>query len=469
MSRARTIHRCTECDATSPRWLGRCPECEAWGSLVETAVAANVPATLDPARPGPVPIADVTALGGARIATGVGELDRVLAGGLVPGSVTLFGGEPGVGKSTLLLQALAGIAASGRRCLLVAAEESPQQVRLRAERLGALLPELLVVAETSLPAVFAHVDAVRPDVLAVDSIQTVFDPDAPGAPGSTNQVRACAQQLVGWAKERAIAAMLVGHVTKEGGLAGPRTLEHVVDTVCSFEGDRHHALRLLHALKHRFGPTDELGVFEMDATGLVAVPDASALLLADRVPDAYGSAVVPILSGARPLLVEVQALASPTLGPIAARSTQGFDGSRLPLLLAVLEQRARVAVGRLDVFVNVAGGVRATESGVDLAVALAIVGAAYGLPMPATTVVVGEVGLGGEIRQVAGLERRLVEAARLGFRQAIAPASAPDVGGLDVVRVATLRDAITAALVDDVPPDPCALAAADALLSRAGL
>jgi DNA repair protein RadA/Sms len=297
----------------------------------------------------------------------------------------------------------------------------------------------------------------------------VLDPDAPGAPGSTNQVRACAQQLVGWAKERAMATLLVGHVTKEGGLAGPRTLEHVVDTVCSFEGDRHHALRLLHALKHRFGPTDELGVFEMDATGLVAVPDASALLLADRVPDAYGSAVVPILSGARPLLVEVQALASPTLGPIAARSTQGFDGSRLPLLLAVLEQRARVAVGRLDVFVNVAGGVRATESGVDLAVALAIVGAAYGLPMPATTVVVGEVGLGGEIRQVAGLERRLVEAARLGFRQAIAPASAPDVAGLDVVRVATLRDAITAALVDDVPPDPCAVAAADALLSRAGL
>jgi len=447
MAKARIVHRCRECGATSPRWLGRCPECDEWGSLVEVGTRPGAaPVVVVPEGEGPLPIAEVDPLGVAARPTGIGELDRVLGGGLVPGSVTLLGGEPGMGKSTLLLQALGRLAEAGARCLLVTAEESREQVRLRAERIGALAPGLLLAADTSLAVVLAYVDAVAPDVLAVDSIQAVVDPDQPGAAGSVAQVRDCTQRLVRLAKERALTTLLVGHVTKEGTLAGPRVLEHVVDTVVSFDGDRHHSLRLLHALKHRFGPTHELGLFEMGRAGLTGVPDASALFLADRRPGAAGSVVAPVLEGARPLLVEVQALVAPHDVPMPRRAAQGLDSGRLSMLLAVLDQRAGVGVARADVFASVAGGVRVTEAGVDLAVALGVAGARLGAVVAPSTVALGELGLGGEIRQVPQAPRRLAEAARLGFDRALVPPSTPAVAGIEVVPVADLGAALAAGL-----------------------
>jgi DNA repair protein RadA/Sms len=389
-----------------------------------------------------VPIADVARGAAVRRPTGVGELDRVLDGGLVPGSVTLLVGEPGMGKSTLLLQALGRMAGAGARCLLVGAEESPEQVRMRAERVGALAPCLLLADDTSLERVRAHVDAVEPDVLAVDSIQAISDPELTAAPGSITQVRDCAHALVRLAKARGIPTILVGHVTKEGTLAGPRALEHVVDTVLSFDGDRHHTLRFLRALKHRFGATTELGLLEMRGDGLADVPDASALFLADRRLDAPGSVVAPVVEGSRPLLVEVQALVAPSAAPMPRRSATGLDSARLALLLAVLQQRAGVQVADAEVFASVAGGVRVSEPGVDLAVALAVAGALMELVVPSDTVVLGEIGLGGELRQVPQAARRLAEAARLGFTSAIGPPSLPTTPGIRVRSVATLADAL---------------------------
>jgi len=451
MTKTRVVHRCQQCGATTPRWLGKCPDCGEWGSLVEELEVAVVlgvrPALAIPAdAPRPVPIAEIVAGETERRPTGVGEFDRVLGGGLVAGSVTLLGGEPGVGKSTLLLQALSHLAQSGSRCLLVSAEESKDQVRMRAERLGTLAPGLWLLTETVLPRVLAHAEQSQPDVLAIDSIQTVYDPDLPSAPGSVGQVRECAHQLVRRAKDTGVATILVGHVTKEGTIAGPRVLEHIVDTVLSFEGERHHALRILRASKHRFGSTDEMGLFEMDTTGLVGVPDPSALFLADRRSGVSGSVVTAILDGSRPLLVEVQALVpGAEKGQFATRSAQGFDTRRLSLLLGVLEARASIKLGTHDVYVGVAGGVKVTETGADLGVCLALASAAQGRAVPDGTVVVGEVGLGGEIRQAAQTARRLAEAARLGFQRAIVPATAPDVAGITTVRARTLTDAITAA------------------------
>src|SRR5687767_15032038 len=315
MARLRTVHRCTECGTGAPRWSGRCSGCGEWNTLVEEVEevrnsAASTTAAAARAQQGdqPVPILEVDAAEFSARATGIGELDRVLGGGFVPGSVTLVGGEPGIGKSTLLLQCLGSLAATGARGLLVSAEESKQQVRLRAERLGTLDPRILLLSETSLPDVVAAVASTAPDYLVIDSIQTVFDPELQSAPGSVAQVRECAHQLVQLAKQRAMATVLVGHVTKEGSLAGPRVLEHVVDTVLSFEGDRHHALRLLRAAKHRFGSTEELGLFSMGEGGLEGVPDPSGLFLGDRTSGVPGSVVVPAMEGHRPLLVEVQAL-----------------------------------------------------------------------------------------------------------------------------------------------------------------
>jgi DNA repair protein RadA/Sms len=460
VAKVRTIHRCRECSAISPRWLGRCPECEAWGSLVEEsdATAASgagvrTVAVLPAGAERPVPITAVDPVGATVRSTGIGELDRVLGGGLVPGSVTLIGGEPGMGKSTLLLQALGDLSRRGARCLLVCAEESCEQVRLRAQRLGALSEGLLVVADTMLPNVLAHVTETEPHILAVDSIQTVFDPESPGTPGSPSQVRACAQQLVRLAKDRNITTLLVGHVTKDGNLAGPRLLEHIVDTVLQFEGDRHHALRMLHALKHRFGSTQELGLFEMREAGLFDVADPSELFLADRRLEATGSVVTAVLEGARPLLVEVQALVAPTPAPMPRRSAQGLDAGRLSLLLAVLEQRAGLSVVGADVYASVAGGVRVNEAGADLATALAIASAHVDRPVASDTVVVGEIGLGGELRQVQQTGRRLSEAARLGFRRAIGPPSTPDVESMVIVRCATLAEALLAAGLVASGPD----------------
>ena len=402
-------------------------------------------------REPPIPVAEVSAAGATAGPTGVGELDRVLGGGLVPGSVTLVGGEPGMGKSTLVLQMLGRMADRGARCLLVTGEESREQVRTRAERVGALAAGLLVVAETSLPDVVAHAEAVAPHVFAMDSIQTVVDPDLPGLPGSVTQVRECAYRLVQLAKQRDLATVLVGHVTKDGSLAGPRTLEHVVDTVLSFDGDRHHGMRMLRALKHRFGGTQELGLFEMTEHGLADVPDPSALFLADRRPDAPGSVIVPVLEGARPLLVEVQALVAPTQAPLPRRSAPGLDAGRVALLLAVLEQRGGIPVQRADVYASVAGGLRVTETGADLAVVLAVAGAQLERMVPADAIVVGEVGLGGEVRSVSQAGRRLAEAVRLGFRRVFGPASLPHQRGLENVAVADVAQAVKCALVPAPP------------------
>jgi DNA repair protein RadA/Sms len=392
-----------------------------------------------------VPIAEIDPSGAPRRATGVSELDRVLRGGLVAGSVTLVGGEPGMGKSTLLLQALGAMADAGARCLLVSAEESPAQVRLRADRLAALAPGLLLVHETSLPAICAHAEALAPDVVAVDSIQTVHDPDAPGAAGSVAQVRDGAQRLVHFAKETGIATILVGHVTKDGALAGPRALEHVVDTVLSFEGDRHHALRMLRALKHRFGSTDEMGLLEMRADGLQSVADPSALFLADRRDGSTGSVVVPVLEGVRPLCVEVQSLVVDTNAPNPRRVAQAVDHNRLALLLAVLQRRAGITIGADDVYVSVAGGARVVEPGADLAIVLAVASAKRDRAVGDAVIALGEVGLGGEVRQVPQTARRLTEAVRLGFRRAIVPRTTPPVDGLDCVPVDTVADALARA------------------------
>jgi DNA repair protein RadA/Sms len=355
----------------------------------------------------------------------------------------VLGGEPGVGKSTLLLQALAAIADRGSPCLYVTAEESARQVALRAERMGLRAPALWLVAETSLPDVVDHIAAVGPEVVVVDSIQTVYDPYVGSAPGTVGQVRACAHRLVAEAKARGVSVVLVGHVTKEGGLAGPRALEHLVDTVLAFEGERHHALRMLRAVKHRFGSTHELGLFEMGEQGLAAVPDPSALFLADRQPGVPGSVVAPVLDGQRPLLVEVQALVVPTSVPAPRRTAQGVDGGRLAQVLAVLERHAGLDVGRAEVHVAVAGGVRVQEPGADLAVALAVASSTLGRPLPPDLVACGEIGLGGEIRQVHRTERRLGEAARLGFARALAPRSAPDAPEpLRLTRVSSIAEAV---------------------------
>jgi DNA repair protein RadA/Sms len=400
----------------------------------------------------PLPIAEIDAGEFVARPTRVGELDRVLGGGLVPGSVTLVGGEPGIGKSTLLTQVASAVAAAGSRVLYVSGEESRQQVRLRAERLGALAPRLWLAAETAVPHVVAHLDEVRPSLLVVDSVQTLVDPALASAPGSVAQVRACAHRLVAEAKARALAVVLVGHVTKDGALAGPRVLEHVVDTVLAFEGDRHHALRLLRATKHRFGGTGELGLFEMTGTGLLGVPDASGLFLADRRPGVPGSVVVSTLEGNRPLLVELQALVVESSLAQPRRSAQGIDSGRLSLLLAVLDKVVGLPLGKADVFALAVGGARVTEPAADLGVALAVASSFCARPVDAEVVAVGEVGLGGELRQVAGAARRLAEAARLGFRRAIVPASAPAVPpGMTALRAGTVAEALALAGVRVLP------------------
>ena len=380
--------------------------------------------------------------------TGVPEFDRVLDGGIVPGSVTLISGEPGIGKSTLLLQI---VAAWSGRALYVSAEESAQQVRLRANRLGVGGDEAFLVAAMSIGDIVGAIDKVQPTLVVVDSVQTIADESIESAPGSVVQVRECSFRLVQEAKARGIAILLVGHVTKDGNIAGPRLLEHVVDTVVSFEGDRLHALRLVRAVKHRFGTTNELGLFEMTEHGLVGVPDASNMLLADRQHGVAGSVVVPTIDGQRPLLVEVQALTTKVnLGVTPRRSAQGIESSRLAMLLAVLERRMGIAFSSLEVYVSVVGGVRLNDPGSDLAVCLALASAALDKPVPADLAVLGEVGLGGEIRHVPHVERRVSEAVRMGFRRVILPANArvDDSGRASLVRAATLADALSAAFKD---------------------
>ncbi|QXC59249.1 DNA repair protein RadA [Aquihabitans sp. G128] len=445
MAKVRSVFRCSECGASEPKWTGRCNGCEAWGTLVEETdgPAVGRVSLLAPTS-APIPIAEVDPTEFVARPTGVGELDRVLGGGLVPGSVTLLGGEPGIGKSTVLLQAAAEVASSGRKVLYVSGEESPQQIRLRAERLGALHPRLWLAAEIGIAQVVGAIDQVQPDLVVIDSIQTLVNPDLTSAPGSVGQVRECSHRLVQEAKARGCAIVLVGHVTKDGNLAGPRVLEHVVDTVLAFEGDRHHALRLLRVVKHRFGSTQELGLFEMTEKGLIGVPDPSGLFLADRRVGIAGSVVVPTIEGHRPLLVELQVLAASSNLPSPRRSATGLDNGRLSLLLAVLEQRVGVSTTKHDVYALAVGGVKVVEPGVDLALGLAIVSSLTGVPVPGDLVACGEVGLGGELRQVAHTPRRLSEAARLGFHRAVVPISAPAApAGVQEIRVGTLAEAVS--------------------------
>ncbi|HEX6596005.1 MAG TPA: DNA repair protein RadA [Acidimicrobiales bacterium] len=453
MTRQHSSFACTECGTAAPRWAGRCAGCGAWNTLVEEKAPPVSSASRTGPAARPMPLARAGGAGWAARPTGLAEVDRVLGGGLVPGSVTLLGGEPGVGKSTLLLQVLARLAGEGRRCLLVAAEESPQQVRLRAERLETIAEELWVVASTDVEEVVAAVEELRPEVLVVDSIQAVSDPATSGPPGSVAQVRAAATRLARLAKEGDVTTVLVGHVTKDGALAGPRALEHLVDTVLAFGGDRHHALRLLRAPKHRFGPTTELGLFEMTEGGLAAVADAGHLFLSDRREGLAGSVVVPTVDGRRPLLVELQALVTP--GPPAGsgipprRSSQGLDGGRMAMVLAILDKRAGVRLGPYDVYTVAVGGARVTDPGADLPLALVLASAAAGTPLPEHLVACAELGLGGELRQVPNLAHRLGEAARLGFRAAIVPPSAPDTPEtMTAMRAATLSEAMLLAGLD---------------------
>ena len=436
MAKTRTVFRCTQCGAAHPKWQGQCAACEEWNTLVEEFDQPRVGAAsyAGPASKA-VPLTSVDASEAQARPTWISEFDRVLGGGLVPGSVTLLGGEPGIGKSTLTLQILGSLANTGRRGLLVSAEESPQQVQLRAGRLGARRDGVWIAAETALPAILAAVSDVQPDVLVVDSIQTVFDPELQSSPGSVTQVRECAHALVLAAKASGVATILVGHVTKEGNLAGPRVLEHVVDTVLSFEGDRHHGLRMLRAAKHRFGATGELGLFEMREEGLVALEDPAELLLGDRRADLPGSCVVPVMEGQRTLLVEVQALNVATQASMPRRWAQGIDTNRLGVMLGVLDKRLGIHFGSQEVYASAVGGVRVNEPAADLAIALSLASAHSGRPVFEKAVAVGEVGLGGEIRRVSNMERRLAEAARLGYTTAIVPASTPEVSGLRLMRV----------------------------------
>jgi DNA repair protein RadA/Sms len=431
MARTRSRFFCTECGNESARWLGQCPACAAWNTLVEEPVsrapagraAAAGRGTRGPAA-APVRLSEVTGGDTERWRTGLDELDFVLGGGIVPGSLVLVGGEPGIGKSTILLQVAAALEAAERPALYVSGEESPAQVRLRADRLSAAAGRVVFLAETELEAMLARAGELRPSVLFIDSIQTVYSPALEGAPGSVGQVRECAARLQRFAKDSGVAVFLVGHVTKGGSVAGPKTLEHIVDTVLYFEGTGDLDHRILRATKNRFGSVDEIGVFRMTAQGLVPVPSPSELFLRDRSHGVSGGAVAATIEGTRPLLVEVQALCAGASYGAPQRVTTGFDRQRLTMLLAVLEKRAGIPFGQLDVFLNLVGGVRLIEPGGDLAVAAALASSVFDRPVPTDTVFIGEIGLGGELRGVGQIERRLAEAARLGFRRAFLPGRA---------------------------------------------
>jgi DNA repair protein RadA/Sms len=434
MARARSVFVCTECGTQQPRWLGRCPGCGAWQSLVEEPVGGADGAAAADLLAGAaehagearaVALREVPADETQRVATGLSELDRVLGGGIVPGSVILVGGEPGIGKSTLCLQLALALEERSLGVLYVTGEESLEQVRLRAARLGALGDRILAIAETRVEALAKPWREAAPALVLVDSVQTLRTERVESAPGSVAQVRECAALLAATAKTHGTALVLVGHVTKEGTLAGPRVLEHLVDVVLSFEGERAHPFRLLRATKNRFGSTQEVGVFTMGERGLEAVENPSELFLAERHAGAPGSCIVPVVEGSRPLLLEVQALVAPAGYGTARRTCLGIDDARVALLLAVLDRRGDVDLLSRDVYVNVAGGVRVAEPAADLGVALALASSRLDLALPPDVAACGEVGLGGEIRRVARLEARLREAARLGYGRVLVPARAP--------------------------------------------
>lgn len=459
MAKARTVHRCTDCGATFPRWAGRCDTCGAWNTLVEEPVAA-APSKRTAARTAQGRAGNTVALGAVTAAetprwqTGLAEFDFVLGGGIVPGSMVLVGGEPGIGKSTLLLQVAARLEAASHGTLYVSGEESALQVRLRAERLAEDARGVSLLTETSLETIIATAaerlaSGHPPKLLVIDSIQTVHTELLEGAPGNVGQVRECAARLMRFAKETGTAVFVIGHVTKGGGIAGPKTLEHIVDTVLYFEGDGTLDHRVLRATKNRFGSVDEIGVFRMASTGLEPVDNPSALFLGDRRDVASGSAVCALMEGTRPLLVEVQALAARAGFGTPQRVANGIDARRLALLLAVLDKRGGFSCAQLDVFCNVVGGMRVQEPAVDLAVVTALASSIVDKPLPANAMFLGELGLGGEVRPVSQVERRLAEAAKLGITTAYLsdralPRRAP--GDLTLIGVRTLSDVLSRTL-----------------------
>jgi DNA repair protein RadA/Sms len=459
---AAALYQCSECGWQSTKWAGRCGECQRWGTVAESKVPAR-DRVLEQARGraarksrtgGPataaVPIADVDATVARARPTGLGELDRVLGGGRVPGAVVLLAGEPGVGKSTLLLEAGA-LAAGNGRVLYVTGEESAAQVRMRADRIGAVSQSLFLAAETDIGALLEHVDAVNPGLLIVDSVQTISVDGVEGAPGGVTQIREVTSALTALAKQRTLTTVLVGHVTKDGSIAGPRSLEHLVDVVLHFDGDRHAQLRMVRALKNRFGPTDEIGCFELGEFGLAELPDPSGLFLSRLCDPVPGTCVTVTLEGRRPLLAEVQTLVCDASAEPTRRVTSGLDSSRVGMVVAVLQRRAKVTIGKKDIYAATVGGVRLTEPAVDLAIALSLASATCDLILPPGLIAIGEVGLAGEIRRVTGVQRRLAEAGRMGFRQAVVPPGSPplppgECPGMTVTEAPDIGRAIAAAL-----------------------
>jgi DNA repair protein RadA/Sms len=454
MSKVKTEFICQNCGSKSVRWLGRCPDCGAWNTFQEETLESTSTVTKGrklssgASKSVPIPLDDIEVAAGFRYRTGIGEFDRVLGGGIVPGAAILIGGDPGIGKSTLLLQAMHRLSVSDKGPFLyITGEESPQQVKLRAERLGLSSAHLWVYAETDVHAILETIEKVKPAFTVVDSIQTLYLPELASAPGSVSQIRESAARLIYSAKRDGRPLFLVGHVTKDGGLAGPMVLEHMVDAVLYFEGDVQRQYRIIRSVKNRYGSTQEIGLFEMHESGLIEVPDASKLFLATHESPATGSVITVSLEGTRPLLLEVQALVTPASYGVAQRRATGIDSNRLALLLAILEKRLGLPLSAQDVFLNVAGGLKVVEPSVDLAVALAVVSSYREAPVDARTVVVGEVGLSGEVRAVSRATERTSEAARLGFREAVVPnGNAKDIGGpggaFRTTTVKTLSEAV---------------------------
>jgi DNA repair protein RadA/Sms len=450
-AKQRTLFACSECGHESPKWLGRCPGCASWNSFVEAV--SNQRSAIS-GRPAPtsataIELGGMSEDGQGRLPSGVSEFDRVLGGGIVAGSLVLVGGDPGIGKSTLLLQ-VAAATANGERVLYVSGEESAAQLKLRCARLGLSGGGLFVLPETSLELAFRNAEELKPSLLVVDSIQTVYAEAAAQAPGSTAQLRQCTMELMRWGKTSGTPVFIVGHVTKDGDIAGPRLLEHIVDVVLYLEGERFSSYRLLRGVKNRFGSVDEVGVFEMTGEGLREVGNPSEAFIAERAGDAVGSAIVPTLEGSRPLLVEVQALTSPTVTPAPRRTANGLDGNRLVLVSAVLSRRLGLPLASQDVIASVVGGLRVREPAVDLALALAIASSHRDKPVPGDLVALGEISLSGELRSVSQLERRLAEAERLGFKRCIVPQGSLRNGGvktkMELLPAATLREAIKVGL-----------------------
>lgn len=451
MAKTKTIFCCQGCGHQSPKWVGRCPDCGEWGTFSEETVrpvAERNRTVVDAMGPvtGPQPIGEVELSSQARMTTGSVEVDRVLGGGVVPGSVILIGGDPGIGKSTLLLQVLHQVSQRFGKILYVSGEESPAQIKMRGDRLGVSSQGLYVVSETSLDEMMGHVQELKPLVLAVDSIQTVFTDQVSSAPGSVSQIREVAAQLMFFAKRSGTAVFLVGHVTKEGAIAGPRVLEHIVDTVLYFEGNKGHPYRILRAVKNRFGSTNEIGVFEMKGNGLMEVENPSGLFLAERPKDAAGSVVVAAQEGTRPILVELQALVSPSHLGTSRRMALGVDASRVSLLLAVMEKRVGLHLAGLDVFVNVVSGIEIDEPAIDLGIVAAIASSFRDRPIDSKTVVLGEVGLSGEVRGIQQTEMRLKEAVKLGFQRCILPRRElkyfEEIGGMETIGVRSVGEAL---------------------------